>query len=254
LISHEDFVETAKACIFKKSESFFQVFFTDVSMSKERTFNKFCRSINVMLVRAFLKRSKKGIGKYVLVYLQSAAFTSAINTFQAKEFRNRTCLGLVALALFQLYLKKLRDEVSIVAFAKWDNEGSEEVGSKIWQKQTKLLVNRFVGYALSRLIETTRNKQNRTEKHDTDLTYQQLELYRSMRIFHEDVLLLKAYCEEFYDGVSALQNNGFWALVAPEYFPFRTKVVEVIRRVVTMHRMRSEGNELVVILQRRVID
>jgi hypothetical protein len=178
LISHEDFVETAKACIFEKS--FFQVLFTDVSMSKERTFNKFCHSVNAMLVRAFLKRSKKGIGMYVLVYLQLAAFTSAINTFQAKELRNRTCLGLVALALFQLFLKKLRDEVSTVPFAKWDNEGSEEVGSEIWQKQTKLLVDRFVGYALSRLIETARNKQNRTKKHDTDLTYQQLELYQSM--------------------------------------------------------------------------
>jgi hypothetical protein len=62
-----------------------------------------------------------------------------------------------------------------------------------------------------------------------------------MRIFHEDVLLLKAYCKEFYDGVSALQNNGFLALIAPEYIPFGTKVMEVIRRVVTMHRMRSEG-------------
>jgi hypothetical protein len=242
LVKDDDFSETAKACMLEETEPFFEALYTNVSPDVIEAIHRLCVAANEELVRAFVLGPRNGVGKAVLTYLLSDEFTEQMDAMPVPELRNRTCLGMVVLVLYRMFLSKMRTELTIAAKSKWGDTEDTTIGSPGWVRQTKLLVNRFVGYGIFRLIDTTKEKLSR-KRHfdDDDMLAGQLAFYRQLRIFHDEALLMPKYTEDCYDDILALENHGFLALMAPTYFDFGYDVMAQIRTTMTMPKCLLAG-------------
>jgi hypothetical protein len=106
-----------------------------------------------------------------------------------------------------------------------------------------LLVNRFVGYGLFKWIEKTKKRVDEDEEEEETLSRTELELARSIRIFHAEALLHPTYLENCYDKHHALKNNGYLALVSPMYFDFGTEMMQLIVNTFTQVGFRRQGKD-----------
>lgn len=234
LIRDEDFLAIAKVSIYGKAESFFQYLFTLPDETGEKQFDTFCQHVNRQLAKNFddmvnrKTRTSKGMARRLLGYLQSTAYHSLVLKMIPEELRCHVGLGAVVLTL-QHHLMS-----SIDKYRKQHlNERSNDIISKPQKSRAeiKLMANRFVGYGLAGLINILVEKVGEDEKDDTeDKLHDQLALARSMRIFHEQALILPNYLEECYDTNQAMKNDGYLALLSPQYFCFGEAVMGAVAR------------------------
>jgi hypothetical protein len=137
----------------------------------------------------------------------------------------------------------MRDRLEGLVFSQSPDDSNAATNPECFAS-IKLLVNRFVGYGLFKLVERTkRQRDNDAREDDDDELSQELDSVRSMRIFHWTAISIPAYRSECYDMTQALSNNGYQALLAPAYFDFGTQVMTAVAKTYTQKAFSKHGND-----------
>ena len=148
---------------------------------------------------------------------------------------------------------------------------AEEDSARTPEQEIKKLVNRFVGYGISKAMKKavthSINIKRSASKHEEDDNYndsstdsevaaasglaeQQLhadamyEFISHMRIFHEEAMGMPEYLKECYEGSFMIQNMGFLTLVSPRYFDFATKLLTVVSSAFTQKSFAERGDQV----------
>ena len=245
LIQDDDFCGMAKASIFGEAQSFYKNLFTLPDEWHEQHFDCFCQVVYQHLTQNFdemltiSKRTRKGMHQRLLGYLHSPQYNHLAQTM-IPELQCRLGLGAVVLTL----QRHLLDHVDRFRKAIAPEQRIESIGkAQKSKKEIKLLVNRFVGFGLAGLIQRLKLQlENDMENDiDDDETHTQLALARRMRIFHDAALMTPGYLEECYDKNQALKNDGYLALLSPQFFGFGEALMSVVDKFLHPDMFSQDG-------------
>ena len=75
-----------------------------------------------------------------------------------------------------------------------------------------------------------------------------------MRILHKDTLLNSEYTDNMYSYNDQLCNKGGLTLVSPEYYNFADSIMTKIRSYATFESLDKYGNDLLLIIDKRIVD
>lgn len=247
LLQDSDFNAIAKVAIYGEAETFFYNLFTISEANDEVQFDWFCQIINRHLAKRFdqimnaSSRTKKGMNRRLFDFMQSKTYNKLVEKMVPKL---KCRLGLAAVVLtLQRHLLKCVDQIRKESLTV-QNDSHGKIPAKT-PKEIKLLVNRFVGFGLAGLIEQLKDKADQLKlgeyDDDEDAIERQLSLARSMRIFHDEALLQADYLENCYDMHQALKNDGYLALISPNFFSFGERVMTVVVQVLDDDIFRLHG-------------
>jgi hypothetical protein len=253
LLEDDVFPRTVKTSVFSAHKQFFHSLLTLASHDEEEVVDKFCRRIVDGQLKVLMSDKKaEKIGDSLLKLLLSDEFDDEIALLPKEELHDACGAGLVALALNRMLLTRIREELTKASHEKiaWAESLDQVDPEGRWSSDTKMLVNRFVGYGLSEIIKFTvreADKENDQMERDNEegrenVNRTLLKFLRSMRIFHEQALFLPDYVDDFYDDVFMLQNHGFLALVDPDYTHFGYELMSLVRGIITPGRILREGS------------
>jgi hypothetical protein len=254
LSADEDFQGIAKISIFGETEAFFETLFKLSNVEEDQNFDLFCQLVHWQFALSMDgmvetgARTKKGMHRRVLEFLQSGRFTYLVDNVSTLALRNRLGMGAVVLTLSRLFLDRMRDRL----MSRLHDTNSNAVAKPESVTAMKLQVNRFVGYGLYKLIDRVSTQAKRKaggdgeaglSLDDEDGLSLELKFAKSLRIFDAEALTIPGYLSDCYDKTQALINNGYLTLLAPQIFDFGTQVMTAVAECITVDAFLKHGNE-----------
>ncbi|KAL3914177.1 MAG: hypothetical protein SGARI_000266 [Bacillariaceae sp.] len=208
---------------------------------QETEFNALCARINGYMLKrlACMSEVKEPRGLHVVVFhlLQNDGLTKLLDKMiSSKELRDRIGWGVILLGLERRLINQMK---SCLHKAETSTPTKDSASACM----VRLNVNRFVGFALNRLIE--HGKNNCFENPEDDKERMLLDAYCKMRVFHSRVLFNDHYMKEWYDTAFAMKNNGYLALVSPDFLPFGELLMKVIMDVFELVTYDNYGDETI---------
>ena len=73
-----------------------------------------------------------------------------------------------------------------------------------------------------------------------------------MRIFHEEALMIPNYLEECYEVTQALKNDGYLALLSPQFFAFGQTVMTIIAQHVHPDIFKEDGGDCLEVAKKAI--